>query len=213
MAALSASGVEPAWRSVYGALGCLATKDVAECRKNLLADAEDQLEKEPKATSFLVLGGATPTTEGYAKPSDELLLSKVFWCAAFESKEAYNSDDHMKRPMRADKFGAIMKTMLNNDPMKDMVGGYLGPLWYIEKASEPGASLYSILVTARAKDAASALELVEVNKAHALKQLAAERGALRYVIIPPGGDMPGGDSEDAKCTVRGRETSGRRQRV
>lgn len=195
---------EVAWQAVYGALGCLATKDIGECVKHLLNDGEDQVAKEAHAISFIVLGGATPTTEGYAVPPET--KSQVFWVAPFESKEAYNSKDHHERPARAENFGAIMKTALTGNPMADMAGGYMGPLWLLEKSTTTATGLYSIYVAAKAKDASGAHALVEANKAHGLRQLATESGALRYMIIPPGGDMPGGDSDDAKLTVRWVET-------
>ena len=39
---------------------------------------------------------------------------------------------------------------------------------------------------------------MKINKVHAIQQLAAEEGALRYTIMPPGGDTPGAD----KITVK-----------
>mmetsp|Transcript_36124 Transcript_36124/g.90353 ORF Transcript_36124/g.90353 Transcript_36124/m.90353 type:complete len:202 (-) Transcript_36124:217-822(-) len=158
------------------------------------------------APSFTVLGSATPTTEGYPKPPEESTEDRLFWLAPFDSKEAYNHDDHMKRESRNANIGAIMGMLLTGDPMKDMVGGYMGPLLHMEKTPSVSGPVYTILVSVKAKDAKAAAEVVEINKAFAPKQLANEEGALRFTIIPPGGDMPGADSEDGLHTVRWIET-------
>ena len=59
-------------------------------------------------------------------------------------------------------------------------------------------------MTAKAKDAAKATELLEALKAHGLRQMEAEPGALRFTVFMPGGDLPPQFTDDV--TVRFIET-------
>ena len=94
----------------------------------------------------------------------------------------------------------------DGDFFKSMAGSYMGRCWHLCKDTNPsGASpAYCISCSGRAKDEASASELVSLLKDHGVAQLANEENALRFTIIRVAdGDMPG---EKDICAVKWTES-------
>ena len=79
---------------------------------------------------------------------------------------------------------------------------YMGPLLHLDTAPTVSASsLFAVLFIAVARDKAGAAELVALLKEHGLQQLAGE-AVRRLTIVPPGGEGPGSDSDEALRTAR-----------
>ena len=214
--------------TVYGVLGFVSFKDLPLAHATVTADAKEQVAQESRAPRFTVLGRPKPAEENVPKELTEdkvrrsiymgwgyisqnwsisntlPSLGQFAWVAYFSSRSAYHDGEHSTRTTENGFLPSLMSNLLTGDPMHDMAGGYMGPLLHLEKSdsghcTEPS---FSILVVATAKGTDEAQQLVEVNKEHAIQQLTAEEGALRYTIIPSGGDAPNAD----EVTVRWVET-------
>lgn len=85
----------------------------------------------------------------------------------------------------------------SDDFLKDMAGGYMGPVWHLEK-THMGGKTFSIACVAKCKDKECAEKLVEHHKDHGIKQMSAEQNALRYTVMPALSEAPGADD----CTIR-----------
>ena len=188
----------PAWRAGYGVVMLLSTKDAAAARALVEADAKKQVVEEKRAVNFTVFGVPGPPTAGNAPPPEALVKNKHASIALFNDKASYHDGEHKERTVEFHK--QLMDASLTGDMMADFAGGFMGELVHIDKEPTADAPVYSIYVTAKAKDAAKARELVEVLKAHGSTQLAAEPNALRFAIFHPGGDLPPQYTDDV--TVR-----------
>jgi quinol monooxygenase YgiN len=188
----------PSWTKCYGVLGMVSMKDQAAATADVEKDAQAQVKEELRATRFTVLGANTTTTENYPSPPEALTANKVAWIAYFNDRVSYHDGVHKDRTAANDFQSKMAGHALTGDMMKDFTGGYMGPMWHVEKS--PGAAAastaYAILVSAKAKDEESAAQMIELIKANALTQLAA--GSIRCTIIPPESEVPGQD----KCEVR-----------
>lgn len=188
------------FKQEFGVYVRFACEDSAVTLQLVQAAAGLQVKEEPRAPRFALLGVPTPTTEGYPPVPKQLTKGRLFWVAYFESQDAYDTDHKNRESNKAFSEQLMASGFNKENPMMNMTGSYTGPMLHLER---PGAALannllstYTIVVHAVAEDAASAASIVEINKAHALKQLAVEEGMLRYTIFRPrDGVMPGPKDE------------------
>ena len=131
----------------------------------------------------------------------------MFWIASFENREAYHID-HLNRETNQ-VFSKALFGLMKGGPIAALAGSYRGALHHLEKpgAAHVSEGCHAVVCGASAKDAASAAELVALLKTDARALLAAEAGALRCTIVPPGaigmveGDMPPGHPSFADATT------------
>lgn len=183
------------WKSTYGVFSGLSVKDTALCCGLLNNEGEAQVKEEVLSPSFSVLGTGTVSLfhpDHAALQSNETLANdKIWWLATFESKGAYLHTEHQDRASRKELFGKIFKEGLTGNMMQDMAScGYMGPFLQLERDSECKQGLYSVASIAKAKNEESAKVLFETLKLYGHDRLAAEKGAIRFVIMDVGGDMP-----------------------
>ena len=213
------------WKCEYAVIGQLQCKDVQKTTELVLADAAIQVVEEAGAPRMLIQGQPGAPTGGQP-PAGEDAASRLFWCAHFDTKDAYHVG-HKARPSNqafAMQFMAQFKYFPElaegEAPTKEqmmmagrqsMAGSYMGFVWHLEK---PGADVngttYTTITTAKCKDAAAASDMIALTKATALRSLALEAGALRCAIVPPlltgipgvgGNDMPSDVADDVTVTV------------
>lgn len=200
---------ESSWATEYCVFGVLSSKDDQKVMDLYKADGRLQVDEEVGAPRLTYLGLPTATTgpvddaifasvEAPCKPPSK----RVYWLAAFDSRECYNTE-HKARPSNKAFVPEFMSCWANwpeeglklPEQMKEVFalavtdcdGQYMGPYWHLEK---PGKSVdandvFSIVVFAKGTSPSAAQEIISLNKAHGVKQLNAESGALRYSIIPP----------------------------
>ena len=187
------------WRSEFAAVGRLDSTDPSASAKLLADDARLQVAEEPQAHRMAVMGLPTASTAGMAPPPEDE-AKRVRWVAWFATRAAY-FEDHQSR--ESNKTFAAEFGKLCNGGMMAMAGSYRGMVWHLEKAgANVSGEVYTILVTAKAKDARAAKELIDYTKLHGSTQLAKEDGACRFTIVPPpsaaaaAGDMPPDGADD-----------------
>ena len=213
------------WKTEYAVIGQVQVKDVQKTTDLVLADAAIQVVEESGAPRMLIQGQPSAPTGGQ-QPAASDEASRLFWCAHFDTKDAYHVD-HKQRPSNqafAMQFLAQFKhypeLAEGETPTKEqlmmagkqsMAGSYMGFVWHVEK---PGADVngttYTTITRAKCKDAAAAGDMIALTKATALRSLALEEGALRCTIVPPlltgipgvgGNDMPSDVADDVTVTV------------
>ena len=213
------------WKTEYAVIGQVQVKDVQKTTELVLADAAIQVVEESGAPRMLIQGQPSAPTGGQ-QPAASDEASRLFWCAHFDTKDAYHVD-HKQRPSNqafAMQFLAQFKhypeLAEGETPTKEqlmmagkqsMAGSYMGFVWHLEK---PGADVngttYTTITRAKCKDAAAAGDMIALTKATALRSLALEEGALRCTIVPPhltgipgvgGNDMPSDVADDVTVTV------------
>ena len=199
-AVLTSTEPQLKWIDQYGVFCTVSISDMDRLQEILLPEAETQVREEPGAPAFAVLGQPTantyPLSELEKQTQVQLTKNRFFWVAYFDSHKHYHTD-HIERESNK-VFGKTFFPLMRNG-MEAMTGSYRGMIFHLER---PGASLseftYSVIRCAKARNADFALKLIEILKANGRTQLAAEPGALRCTIVPPGaiglidGDMPQG---------------------
>ena len=182
----------PRWKTLYGEVGTFSTKEVNPSTKLLHDEGKEQMaDTEERAPAWAVLGGPTGG-------SGKFDTDKVWWMTYFEDEDAYHTD-HKNATMKQSRAGflsKIMGKMLYGDMMKDMQGGYLGPIMHIENPaagrSQAGFALLTFVTGASLDDAAI---IVEMEKKHTQVNVLTSRGkCLRVSIAGPGGDHSGGET-------------------
>eukprot|EP00435_Cladocopium_sp_Y103_P068238 s22_g31.t1 len=177
------------WTDGFGVCACFASKDPAETAKLVLADAKIQVKEE--------VGAPWVTVMGHPREAPEAEKDRLFWVAAFHSKEAY----HTEHTSRHKTFvSELMATCATGNPLVDMNGTYRGAMYYMEKPEQnnPG-TVYVALSTWNTKDAESAQKLLDILKIDAAKFMQTEAELLQCVLFPTallGGDLPDGVPRD-----------------
>jgi len=153
----------------------------------LQAEGRIQVAEEPLATAFDVLGVDS--------------ASRLLWLASYESKAGYYHRDHMERSSRNECMGKLFATAFSGNPMEDMAGGYVGPILHLESTSTAtSVGLRVVFSVLAAKDAAGARLLLETLKVTLGRSFAAGKLA-RVTIVPPGGEQPGGNTDECMNKV------------
>lgn len=179
------------WTDGFGVCGRFASKDPVETTKLVLADAKIQVNEE--------VGAPWMTVMGHPREAPEAEKDKLFWVAAFHSKEVYHTE-HTKRPSNKTFVSELMATCATGNPIVDMNGTYRGAMYYMEKpeAKNPG-TVYVALSTWKTKDAESAQKLLDMLKIDTAKSMETEAELLQCVLFPTallGGDLPDGAPRD-----------------
>ena len=162
--------------------GQLLSKDIPMTSKAVLVDTALQMEKEPRAPRFDVMGEATGGS------GLEAAKDLIFWLAEFECMEAWAGPEHKEREGNADLMKVFTETGKSTEPfpkcmMENMAGSYTGPAFHLEKPGSGDGAVYAVLVRLHAKDADAADKIEECLKLHGPVQLAAEEGALRCTMM------------------------------
>eukprot|EP00746_Dinoflagellata_sp_MGD_P077974 gnl/MRDRNA2_/MRDRNA2_31220_c0_seq1.p1 gnl/MRDRNA2_/MRDRNA2_31220_c0~~gnl/MRDRNA2_/MRDRNA2_31220_c0_seq1.p1 ORF type:complete len:371 (+),score=57.06 gnl/MRDRNA2_/MRDRNA2_31220_c0_seq1:67-1179(+) len=200
---------ESSWATEYCVFGVLSSKNDQKVMDLYKTDGRLQVLEEVGAPRLSYLGLPSATSgpvddaifagfEAPCKPPSQ----RVFWLAAFDSKECYNTE-HKARPSNKAFVPEFMSCWANwpeeglkmPEQMKEVFalsataldGQYMGPYWHLEKAGKSVDSndIFSIVVYVKAKSPSAAQEIISLNKAHGVQQLNSELGAVRYSIIPP----------------------------
>ena len=179
------------WTEGFGVCGRFASKDPAETAKLVTADAQIQVKEEVGAPWFTVMG--------HPRAAQETEKEKLFWVAAFHSKEVYHTE-HVNRPSNKTFASELMASCATGNPMVDMNGTYRGTMYYLEKpeAKVPG-TVYVALSSWNTKDAEAAQKLVDALKIDAAKSMETDGQLLQCVLFPTvqmGGDVPEGVPRD-----------------
>jgi len=182
----------PNWKSCYGVLGMVAFKDQTAARKLIEADAMAQVKEESRSPSFTVMGLPTATTDGYDAPPEALTANKVGWLAFFDDKASYHDGEHKERTEKNNFHKEMFAATLTGNLMADFFGGFMGHMIHIDKTGQANQGGYTVVVIAKAKDAESRANLIELLKDRGLTQLRDEEGALRFTILT-GSETPGDD--------------------
>lgn len=178
------------WTDGFGVCGRFASKDPVETTKLVLADAKIQVKE---------VGAPWMTVMGHPREAPEAEKDKLFWVAAFHSKEVYHTE-HTNRPSNKTFVSELMATCATGNPIVDMNGTYRGAMYYMEKpeAKNPG-TVYVALSTWKTKDAESAQKLLDMLKIDTAKSMETEAELLQCVLFPTallGGDLPDGAPRD-----------------
>jgi len=225
---------ESSWATEYCLFGVLSSKDDKKVMELYKADGKLQVTEEKGAPRLSYLGLPTGTKgcidegsfaafEAPCKPPSK----RVYWLASFVDKEHYHGE-HKERPSNQAFVPHYMATWVGSPDggfkmpeqkaemfavaVTALDGHHMGPYWHLEKPSKSvdADKIVVILAYMKAKDAAQALELISLLKAHCVTQLNSEPGALRCSILPPhkvgvegvgASDMPGGLPSDDEVTV------------
>lgn len=183
------SAMAQTWTEAYGVCGRFASKDPTETVKLVLADAQIQVKEEVGAPWFTVMG--------HPKNNEEE-KDKLFWVAAFHSKELYHAE-HTNRPSNKTFISEFMATCATGNPMVDMAGTYRGTMYYMEKPeAKVAGTMPVVLSTWKAKDAESAGKLLDLLKADGAKWME-DPELLQCILFPTvllGGDVPDGVPKD-----------------
>lgn len=206
----SATLSESSWSTEYCVFGVLSSKDDEKVMELYKADGRLQVVEEAGAPRLSYLGLPTNTSgplddgtvfasfEPPCKPPSQ----RVYWLAAFDSKECYDTE-HKARPSNQAFVPQYMACWANwpegglqmPEQMQEVLalavacqdGQYMGPYWHLEKPgkSVDSTDVFCVVVLVKAKSTEAAQEIINLNKAHGVKQLNSEPGAVRYSIIPP----------------------------
>ena len=179
----------------FAAVLCPSVSSIPAARLLFEKDAALQIKLEARSPFITILGTA-------CKGPPELTDNKICWLAMFDNRDAYHDGEHVERANK-DLMPELSSLLLTGN-ITDYAGGFRGACMHLEKSTGGVNSGHAIYVTAKAKDAAKATELLEALKAHGLRQMEAEPGALRFTVFMPGGDLPPQFTDDV--TVRFVET-------
>lgn len=183
----------PKYVDVYAVLGVIGAKDPKATLKMITDEGPDQLNAEPNAPSWLVLG----TEEG--KGSDE--GDKCYWVAVFNDRDAYHTDH--KVSVAAEERQPFQKGIFacgaTGNPMQDMAGTNMGTTYALNfdkvgsnMAKNSDAFEFCVLSRFDAKDAEAADKVVEALRTKRAAAVAANPEFKRSCIVPEKlGEQPG----------------------
>ena len=196
----SASGLisePPKYVELYAVLGAIAAKDPAATLKMITDEGPDQLNAEPKAPCWLVMG----TEEGKGAAEGD----QCWWLAVFDDRDAYHTDH--KASVATEERQPFQKGLFasgaTGNPMQDLAGGNMGPILAlkfdkIETNLNKNTDNFEFCVLSRfdAKDAESSEKVIEALKTKRAATVFSNPEFKRAAIVPPKGEQPGASDKE-----------------
>ena len=178
----------------FGTFDRFHSKDTATTKRLMLADAQIQVKEEAGAPWVIVMGAPSPDSNPPLNEKD-----RVYKVVAHHSKETYKTQ-HTSRESSKAYSTELMKTAKSGHPGKDMTGSYKGSILCLEQPGvQVSGTMYVLLTTVKARDAAAADELFGAWVHENAASMSDEPQLLHRVMIPTvqlGGDLPDAAPKD-----------------